>query len=221
MGIYLLDVYRSPNIGIFLKANDRFLIAPKGLAQTKVEKISSMLEVSPVSASVAGSRLIGPLAVMNNNGLLVSRLTEDEELREIKAQTGIRVERLESRYTAAGNLIVANDKHAIASPVLEQRAITQIKDVLGTEVSRLSIGKYNQIGAFIVATNSGVATHPGLTEEETRKISELLGVEASPASVNGGVPYVASGIVANSRNAVVGSLTTGPELVFITRALKV
>lgn len=216
-----MDVYRSPNIGIFLKANDHFLMAPKGLALTKTQKISKMLDVSPVFVSVAGSRLLGPLAVMNNKGLLVSRLAEDKELREMREQTGMIVERLESRYTAAGNLIVANDKHAIASPILEQKAINQIKDVLGTEVSCLSIGKYNQIGAFIVATNSGAATYPNLKDEETSKISELLGVEASPASVNGGVPYIASGIVANSKNAIVGSLTTGPELVFITRALRV
>jgi translation initiation factor 6 len=49
----------------------------------------------------------------------------------------------------------------------------------------------------------------------------VLGVEAYPTSVNRGVPYVASGLVANSRNAVAGSQTTGPELVFITRALGV
>jgi translation initiation factor 6 len=221
MGIYLMDIYRSPNIGIFMKTNDRYLIVPKGLAQTKTDKISNMLQVSPVFASVAGSRLLGPLIVMNNKGLLISRLAEDEELRELRERTGMRVERLESRYTAAGNLVVANDKYALASPVLEQKAIQQIRDVLDTEVSRLSVGKYNQIGAFIVATNSGAATHPSLSEHETERISKLLGVEASPTSVNGGVPYVASGIVANSKNAVVGSLTTGPELVFITRALKV
>jgi translation initiation factor 6 len=63
--------------------------------------------------------------------------------------------------------------------------------------------------------------YPGLEEDEVARLGSLLGVEAYPTSVNRGVPYVASGIVANSKNAVVGTQTTGPELVFITRALNV
>jgi translation initiation factor 6 len=72
-----------------------------------------------------------------------------------------------------------------------------------------------------VATNNGAAIYPGLDEKEVARLGTLLGVDAYPTSVNRGVPYVASGIVANSKNAVVGSQTTGPELVFITRALSV
>ena len=54
-----------------------------------------------------------------------------------------------------------------------------------------------------------------------RRIAKILKIEASASSVNGGIPFPASGVVANSRNAVAGYLTTGPELVFLTRALKV
>ena len=47
-------------------------------------------------------------------------------------------------------------------------------------------------------------------------------VEAYPASVNGGIPFLTLGVVvANSSNAVVGKLTTGPELMFLTKALNV
>ncbi len=49
----------------------------------------------------------------------------------------------------------------------------------------------------------------------------LINFRLATSSVNRGVPYVASGLVANSNNAIVGSQTTGPELVFITRALGV
>jgi translation initiation factor 6 len=85
----------------------------------------------------------------------------------------------------------------------------------------MPIGEYYQVGSFVVATNNGAAVYPGLDENEVRRISSLLGVDAYPTSVNSGVPYVASGLVANSRNAIAGSQTTGPELVFITRALGV
>ena len=221
MGLHLVDIYRSPNVGVFLKANDRFILVPKGLAQTKCEKLSSALGVSVVPTSIAESRLLGPLVSMNNSGILVSRLAESTELTEIRSATGMNISRLESRFTAVGNLVATNDKFAIVSPVLDSNAVSQVKDVLGTEVEQMPVGEYTQVGSLIVATNRGAAVYPGLSEQEVGRIGSLLGVEAHPTSVNRGVPYVASGVVANSKNAVVGSQTTGPELVFITRALSV
>jgi len=221
MGLHLVDIYRSPNIGVFLKTNDRFILVPKGLAETKSDKLSSSLEVSAVPTSIAESRLLGPLVSMNNNGILVSRLAESTELAEIGAATGLNVARLNSRFTAVGNLVAANDRLAVASPLLDGAAVSQVKDVLGTEVEVMPLKEYTQVGALIVATNRGAAVYPGLDEREVSRLGGLYGVEAGPTSVNRGVPYVASGIVANSKNAVVGSQTTGPELVFITRALSV
>jgi translation initiation factor 6 len=221
MGLHLLDIYRSPNIGVFMKGNDRFLLVPKGLAQTKSDKLSETLGVTSVQTSIGESRLLGPLICMNGNGVLVSRLAEDPEVAEISAATGLPVSRLESKFTAVGNLVAANDKGALASPALDGRALRQIKDVMGTEVEVSPVGEYYQVGSLVVATNNGAAVYPGLDENEVAKLGSLFGVEAYPTSVNRGVPYVASGIVANSKNAVVGSQTTGPELVFITRALSV
>jgi len=93
--------------------------------------------------------------------------------------------------------------------------------VMGTEVERTPIGEYHQVGSFVVATNKGAAVYPGLSEQEVGRLGSLLGVDAYPTSVNRGVPFVASGLIANTKNAIVGSQTTGPELVFITRALSV
>jgi translation initiation factor 6 len=221
LGLHLVDIYRSPNIGVYLKANDKFILVPKGLAETKTGKLSEGLGVTAVATSIGESRLLGPLVAMNGNGALVSRLAESNEVAEIKSATGLNVVRLESKFTAVGNLVVANDKCALVSPVLDAHATSQVKDVLGTEVERMAIGEYIQVGSLVVVTNRGAAVYPGLDEQEVGRIGTLLGVEAYPTSVNRGVPYVASGLVANSRNAVVGSQTTGPELVFITRALSV
>jgi len=221
MGLHLIDIYRSPNIGIFMKANDSYLLIPKGLAQTKSDKLCESLKVSAVPASIGESRLLGALSSMNSNGVMVSRLAEDNEIREIKAATGLNVSRLDSKLTAVGNLIAANHRFALVSPILDGRAISQVRDVMGTEVERTPIGEYHQVGSLVVATNRGAAVYPGLDEKEVARLGEMLGVEAYPTSVNRGVPYVASGIIANSMNAVVGSQTTGPELVFITRALSV
>ena len=221
MGLHLIDIYRSPNVGVFMRANDRFLLVPKGVALTKREKLAEALGVKAVEASIAESRLLGPLMVLNGRGALVSHLAENSELAEIAGATGLRIERLESKFTAAGNLVVANDRFALASPILEPKALSQIRDVLGTEVERAAFNEYYQVGALMVATNTGAAVYPELGENDVERLGALFGVEAYPTSVNSGVPYVASGIVANAANAVVGNQTTGPELVFITRALKV
>ena len=221
MGLHLVDIYRSPNIGVFLKANDRTLLVPKGLASTKADKLSYDLEVTAVPASIGESRLLGPLIAMNSNGALVSRLAEAGEMAEIKSGAGISVARLESKLTSAGNLIAANDRFALVSPVLEPRAAQQVRDVMGTEVERMAIGEFYQVGALVVSTNNGAAVFAGLPEAEVARVGEKFGVDAYPTSVNRGVPFVASGLVANTKNAIVGSQTTGPELVFITRALKV
>ena len=85
----------------------------------------------------------------------------------------------------------------------------------------MTIGDHFQVGAMIAATNRGAAVSPRATEEEGEAIAKALKVEVSASSVNGGIPYPASGVVANSMNAIAGHVTTGPELVFLTRALKV
>ena len=222
MGLYLVDLYRSPNIGIFLRTNDKSVLIPKGVATSKSNKVAEHLGVVPCFISVQGTRLLGPLIVMNNKGVLVSRMVEDYEVKEIASQTGLVTERLKSKYTAVGNLVSANDNGAIVSPILEPAALAQVKEVLGvTEVHRMSLKDYTQVGALVVATNRGAAVYPKLTEQEVGEIGAILGVEPYPTSINGGVPFLSSGLVANSANAITGNLTTGPELVFLTRALRV
>jgi translation initiation factor 6 len=221
MGLYLVDLYRSPNIGIFLKANDRAVLVPKGMASTKAERLANDLGVAACHTSVAGTRLLGPLIAMNNKGVIASRMIEDYEMDEISSKTGLRVSRLESRFTAVGNLVAANDRGGIVSPVLERHAVEQVEAALGIETVVMPIGEYSQVGAMVLATNSGAAVSPQAGEREAEEIGKVLGVEVSASSVNGGVPFPSSGVVANTRNAVAGYLTTGPELVFLTRALKV
>ena len=221
MGIHKYDVYRSPNIGIFLKANDKFLFVPKGFANSKIEKLEGFLDIKCVNTSIAHTRLLGPLMVVNNQGIVVPRITEDEEVRDLKKATGMNVVKLETKLTAVGNLIVANDKAAIASRVLPKEVFKDLQDILGVPVECMNVASYHQVGAVIVSTNVGAAVHPKASEKEIEIIKNILNVEVEPVTVNGGVPYVGAGMVGNSRSVVVGSLTTGPELIMLTRAFKV
>lgn len=221
MGIYRYDVYRSPNIGIFVKANDNFLFIPRGFADSKAEKLQSFLNVECVYTSIAQTRLLGPLSVVNNNGILLPRMAEDYEVEELRRATSMNVERIKIKFTALGNLIVANDKAGLASPVIPKESFKQMQDVLGVPIEHMSIDTYHQVGALMVSTNAGAAVHPNVSEQQMNLIKESLKVDVEAATVNGGVPFVASGVVANSKSVVVGTLTTGPELIMLSRAFKV
>lgn len=219
--IHKYDVYRSPNVGLFLRTNNDTLLLPFGFAETKAKKLKEYLDVEKIlHVSIAGTRLIGPMTVMNNNGILLPSTVSDDEIRILK-QTGLNVDRLKSKFTAIGNLISANDKGAIVSNLFKGEAEQNIKDILGVPLQTFSIGGYVQVGSMIVATNAGAIVHPIANDSEISRISEILQVEAEPATVNGGSPFLSSGILANFSSVIVGNLTTGPELIMISRALKV
>jgi len=213
-------VYKSPNIGLFVKANDEIMIVPPGFADTKVDKLIEYLQVEEVRSSVAETRLVGPMTVMNNNGILVPATASDEEIDVLKQSSGQNVERLRSRFTAIGNLIAANDNGAVVSPLFKGEADQQIQDVLGVPAYSMTVGGFIQTGSMVVATNTGAGAHPKVTEEEIRSISDALQVQVEPLTVNGGVPFLSSGIVANSKSIVVGNLTSGPELIMVSRIFK-
>ena len=219
--IHKYDVYRSPNVGLFVRTNNDTLLLPFGFAETKAKKLKEYLDVEKIiHVSIAGTRLMGPMTVMNNNGILLPYTVSDDEIRILK-QTGLNVDRLKSKFTAIGNLISANDKGALVSNLFKGEADQNIKDILGVPLQTFSIGGYVQVGSMIVATNAGAIVHPMANDSEISRISEILQVEAEPATVNGGSPFLSSGIIVNFSSVIVGNLTTGPELIMISRALKV
>ena len=221
MGIYRYDIYKSPNIGLFAKANDRTIILPFGFARTKSARLTEYLGVEgQLYTSVGSTRLIGPMTVMNNNGILVPSIASDEEIRILKQGTGLNVDRLNSKFTAIGNLITTNDNGALVSPLFQGEINHQIRDALGVPAYSMTVGGFIQTGTMIVATNAGAVVHPKATEEEIKVISEMLQVQVEPVTINGGIPYLSSGIVANSKSVIVGTLTSGPELIMLSRIFK-
>jgi translation initiation factor 6 len=50
-------------------------------------------------------------------------------------------------------------------------------------------------------------------------LKEVLKVPVDLGTINCGIPYVGTGLIANSHGAVAGFITTGPELFIIEEAL--
>lgn len=216
MAIYRYTFYKSPNIGIFVRANDSVMLVPQGFAESKGNKLAEYLRVRPVMTSVAGTRLIGPMSVMNNNGILLPSLADEWEVDWLRQSTGLNVEKLSSKFTAVGNMIAANDNGALLSPLLKE-VEAQVRDVLGVPAYTMGVGGFVQTGAMVVATNAGAGVHPNANEDEVKAVAEALQVQAEPLTINGGVPFLSSGMVANTTGVVVGSLTSGPELIMLSR----
>lgn len=221
MGIFKYDIYRSPNVGIYAKCNDSFVFIPNGFAITKVKNLCEFLKTDYVFTSVANTRLLGVLMVMNNKGILLPRNSLEEEVVHLKKSTGLNVDILDTKHTAIGNLLCVNDKGGIMSPLIPSEYVKKVEDVLGIEVIRKKVAGYYQSGAMAKANSHGGIIHPETEEEDIRTISQVLGVELEPATINGGSPFVSSGILVNNKSMVVGSLTNGPELVMLTKAFKV
>lgn len=218
MDIIKYDIYRGPNIGIYANVNDHFVFVPSGFAKSKAVNLEKFLDVEYLSCSIANTRLLGTMMVVNNNGILLPRNAQDHEIDFLKKNTNLNVEILDTKHNALGNLISANDKGAIVSPIIEKSAIKKIEDVLGVETIQKRIAGYIQSGAMIVSNNSGGVIHPETDEEDIKIFANILGVKLETATINGGIPYLASGILVNNHGVVVGTLTNGPEIMMLSRA---
>ena len=213
------DLYRGPNIGVYAAVNDTVLLLPNGFAPAKASRLAEQMGVEHHAyASVANTRLLGTLLAMNNTGMLMPRTAYEDEYDMLKSETGLNMAVLDSKFTALGNVICANDRGAIVSPWLNDAECRIISDTLGVEVMQSRIAEMNQTGSVMVANNTGAAVHPETDEDEVKSCAKLLGVRMEPCSINGGIPYVTSGILANNNCVVVGSMTTGPEVMMLTRA---
>jgi translation initiation factor 6 len=218
MDIIKYNVYRGPNLGVYISVNDKIGLVPMGFAETKAAKLAKFLDIEILYTAVANTRLIGALSVMNNKGVLLPNTAYQDEYDYLKSETDLEVGVLDTKFNALGNVICANDKGAVVSPWLSKEDCRKIADVLGVEVIQKKVSGFNQTGVVLVANNSGAAIHPEADERDMKTIANVLGVQIEQSSINNGIPYVSSGILVNNHCMVVGSLTSGPEIMMLTKA---
>ncbi|MGA3404434.1 MAG: translation initiation factor IF-6 [Candidatus Bathyarchaeia archaeon] len=218
MAVILADVFGSPNIGVYCFCNEELAVVPPGLTNRKLKQFAETLDVNVCSTTVGGSTLVGALVTGNSKGLLVPHTIQDYELHRIEEFSKVVI--VESKWTALGNVVLANDFGVILHPDAP-REITKSMDDLGVQPAHGNIGALPFVGALAIATNQGALLSPNTLKEEQSVIEAALKVGTELSTTNGGVPFVKSGILANSKGAVVGSLTRGAELMQITKVLGV
>ncbi len=113
-------MYRGPNIGLYTAVNDKHVFVPNGFAKTKAKKLAEYLKNDYVFASMANTRLLGALMIVNNHGILVPSTCQQWEYDHLKKSTDLNVGVLDTKFNALGNLICVNDKGGIVSPAFSK-----------------------------------------------------------------------------------------------------
>ncbi|MFQ5712101.1 MAG: translation initiation factor IF-6 [Candidatus Geothermarchaeales archaeon] len=224
MAIIKLDVLGSVNIGNYAVSTNKYLVVTGEATDEKISRISEVLNVKPIKVVIRDCRITAPFFVGNKNGLLVSSFVDEETVQTIKEELraeGVEVDVVDVKYTAIGNLVLANDHGAVASPLLPQKIHEEVSEALDVEVGVETIGKALYIGSLGVVNNYGGLVSPFAGADEIKILEDVLNVEVIRGTINSGIQFIPSGLIANDHGAVVGKITDGSELMRISQALKV
>ena len=179
--------------------------------RTVLKDLEEALGVKPFKTTIAGSHVVGSLMAMNSYGAAVSGLAEAAEIAVIEAV--IPVVPLPDYLNAGGNNVLVNDKGAIVNPETNNETVKALEDVLQVEVVRSAIAGCNVVGSVCCCNNKGCVCTTDATDDDIQILKEVLRVEeVQRTTVNHGSKYVGSGIIANSKGALVGDATTPIEM---------
>lgn len=175
-----------------------------------------------IRTSVAEMSLVGRLCVGNKHGLLVPVTITDSEMQHLRNSLpdSVKIQKLEERLNALGNVIVCNDYVALIHPQVDRETEEIIQDVLKVETFRAAIAGNELVGSYTILTNVGGLVHSHTSLQEMEEMSNLLQLPLTAGTVNRGSEIIASGIVANDWCAFVGMDCTATEVGVVEAVFK-
>jgi translation initiation factor 6 len=211
-------------IGVFSKLTNSYCLVAIGGSENFYSVFEGELsETIPViHTSIAGCRIIGRMTVGNRHGLLVPSSTTDQELQHIRNSLpdSIKIQRVEERLSALGNVIACNDYVALVHPDLDRETEEILADTLKVEVFRQTLADNVLVGSYCTLSNQGGLIHPKTSVEDQDELSSLLQVPLVAGTVNRGSDVIAAGMVVNDWIAFCGLDTTSTELSVIESVFK-
>ena len=151
--------------------------------------------------------------------MILPGTSSDEEIGAIGTATGLPVAIYSGKKNALGNMVLVNDRAALVGPDTDPSLMELVSRHLKVEVKAGTIAEIAMTGVCAAVNSRGLVAHPMTTDAEVKALAELFNIPVDISTVNCGFPYVRVGIAANSRGAVVGSATTGPEMARIESSL--
>jgi translation initiation factor 6 len=213
-----LRIFGTSSVGVFITTNNSVTIIPPDAPEKIDDVVRNTLGTSVARFTVARSPLLGIFTVLNDNGVLLPPLVLEEEVKLFKS-LGLNVEIVNTKYTAISNLVLAGNRVALVSPLLEPDARRAVADVLGVEVVVDTIAGNPLVGALAVLNSRGVLVAPEATDDDLKKLSEYFRARVDVGTVNKGRSFLRGGVVVNDRGALVGDETAGPELMRLQQVL--
>ncbi|XP_012262054.1 eukaryotic translation initiation factor 6 [Athalia rosae] len=211
-------------VGVFSKLTNSYCLVAIGGSENFYSVFEAELaETIPViHTSIAGCRIIGRLCVGNKNGMLVPSGTTDTELQQIRNSLpdNVKVQRIEERLSALGNVIACNDYVALVHPDLDRETEEILADTLNVEVFRQTVASNVLIGSYCVLSNQGGLVHPQTSIQDQDELSSLLQVPLVAGTINRGSEVIAAGMVVNDWASFCGMDTTSTELSVIESVFK-
>lgn len=214
----------SGEIGVFAKLTNTYCLTAIGGSEAFYSIFESELAgiIPVIHTSIAGCRIIGRLCVGNRHGLLVPSTTTDQELQHLRncLPNEVRLQRVEERLSALGNVIACNDYVALVHPDLDRETEEILMDVLKVEVFRQTVTDNVLVGSYCAFSNQGGLVHPRTSVQDQDELSSLLQVPVVAGTINRGSDVVGAGLIVNDWVAFCGMDTTSTELSVIESVFK-
>ncbi len=216
--ILITDFNGNPNVGLYGYCNDEFCLVGNEIQKKVCNKIEEILKVPVHRLNIAGTSLLGVFCVGNKNCLLLPNIVFDDELKLLD-KLEIKYAIIDTKLTALGNNILANNKGALVNPFFEDTEVKQIKKALEVDVKKATISELDNVGSLAVLNKKHCLISKLAKDSELNIVEKLLGVKCTRGTLSFGLPYISSGILTNYHGFIISDQSTGIEITDADHAL--
>ena len=208
----------SPYIGVFAAVSEDLGLWPHGTEKKELTGIEENLDIDVLKVSIANSPLLGVFAVVHKKKVLLPYIASKSEVTELE-NLGLKVMVLPG-ITAVGNIFALNKNAGLASNWISKKTVKEAGKFLGVEIKQNVVTSMDLPGAILCVTDKGFIVNPNVSKQEFNDMEKLFGVKGSAATANYGDAFLGNSVIANSKTAIVGALTSGHELIKIDEGLR-
>ncbi|MFH1225041.1 MAG: translation initiation factor IF-6 [Candidatus Diapherotrites archaeon] len=207
----------SPYLGVFSVVTEDVAILPKFVEQKEIANYERTLGIEVIKANIMESALAGIFMTGVGKKFVVPYAAGNGEVKFLRSQ-GLEIEMIGA--TALGNMIALNSSGGVVSRLLPHAEREKLADFFGIKFEAMDVAGSDVPGSAITVTENGFIVNPNVNEKEFKMLGKIFGVSGKPTTANYGDPFVGNDVVANSRGAIVGTYTSGHELIRIDEGLR-